>query len=63
MFVGRCVCVSVFVQWGFPFEVLHIWAGYLERLLCGANARRQREGEDERRQEEEETCCCFIILY
>lgn len=41
---GGCPCSK-------PFEVLHIWAGYLERMLCGANAHRQREGERERRKD------------
>ena len=49
MFVGRCVCVCVCAEmgevcpWSQPFEVLHIWAGYLERMLCGANTHTDRE--------------------
>lgn len=52
MFVGRCVCVCVCAEegeicpWSKPFEVLHIWAGYLERMLCGAktHTHMQKEG-------------------
>lgn len=55
MFVGRCVCFCVCAKEGEvcpcskPFEVLHIWAGYLERMLCRANTYRQgeREGKKE----------------
>lgn len=46
-----CVCFCVCAKegevrpWSKPFEVLHIWAGYLERMLCGANTHTDREKE------------------
>lgn len=48
--VRFCVCAKEgeVCPWSKPFEVLHIWAGYLERMLCGANTHRQGERERER---------------
>lgn len=54
MFVGRCVCFCVCAKegevcpWSKPFEVLHIWAVYLERMQCRANTHRKRENGERR---------------
>lgn len=69
MFVGRCgcACVCVFVKGGGgdacprcePFEVSHIWAGYLEGMQRAASTHTERKRDCREEGGKEESFYCF----